>query len=109
MVYDPDSRHANNSHPIVNFNEDKGGQKIAHEWYQTQADRQGRYVTTDDMNFDGQPDPRTVWKGGEPKQMFIWYRGQWHQVKKHKIKIEGAWTPFKHANFEKGQWHVQTR
>lgn len=110
LVYDTESRHANTGHPVVNILKgQKGKKKITELWYQTQPNREGRYVMSDDMNFDGLADARTVWKGDKAKQVFIWYKDEWHQVKKHKIRIGGAWKPFKHAAFKNGRWHVQSK
>lgn len=103
LVYDPDSANATWKHPVVGIWRGDKGKDIGRLWYQTVPNRQGEYWDVDDLNFDGRPDVRVLWKGDDIEKAYVWYHGAWvRQTPSHKfVWHNGAWqqavSPHRHA------------
>lgn len=106
LLFNPNSRKADLTHPIVNVWHGTGEKDIDRLWYQTVADKDGNYVSTYDVDFDGQPDTRTIWKGQDIVESYAWYKNRWYKIKDQCITIEDKCIP---AKYERGQWRLQEK
>lgn len=60
-------------------------------------------VQVRDLNFDGTPDMRVVWRGFDIRRLDVWYKGHWTSMKRGRILISGRWRP---AHFSDGSWRI---
>lgn len=103
LLFNPNTERADLHHPIVDIWNGSSGRDIDRLWYQTTPDKNGTYVSEYDIDFDGQPDLRTVWKGNDISQAYAWYKGRWAKMGERCIVIAKRCLP---AMFKDGQWRV---
>lgn len=81
-IYSPKLEDAAFEKILVNIWHGNERQDIERIWYDT-VGKQPR-ITIDDTNFDGQPDRKVVWRGGEIVEIYKWNEDRWQRVESNK-------------------------